>query len=64
MLQFILSDTETTSEESASETSTKTKKIKDTDAEFCQLFSLPNSECPVSGRSLSLSECTKFKKMT
>ncbi|VDI58017.1 Hypothetical predicted protein [Mytilus galloprovincialis] len=47
--KFILSDTETTSEESASETSTKTKKIKDTDAEFCQLFSLPNSECPVSG---------------
>ncbi|CAG2234803.1 GRAMD4 [Mytilus edulis] len=47
--KFILSDTETTSEESASETSTKTKKIKDTDIEFCQLFSLPNSECPVSG---------------
>ncbi|XP_063402797.1 GRAM domain-containing protein 4-like [Mytilus trossulus] len=47
--KFILSDTETTSEESAAETSSKTKKIKDTDAEFCQLFSLPNSECPVSG---------------
>ncbi|CAC5425602.1 GRAMD4 [Mytilus coruscus] len=47
--KYLLSETETTSEESASETSTKTQKIKDTDTEFCQLFSLPNSECPVTG---------------
>ena len=44
--QYLLTDT--SSEEQSTESSTK-HKIKDTDKEFCQLFSLPNSECPLPG---------------
>lgn len=43
--QYLLTDKSSEDTEAPSES----KKIKDTDKEFCQLFSLPNSECPVIG---------------
>ena len=44
-MQYLLTDKSSEDTEAAS----GSNKIKDTDKEFCQLFSLPNSECPVIG---------------